>query len=374
MPATTALSLSRLSALAVLLMPTILPAAAEDPRLAVLLERFPDADANSDGVLTEAEAIDFLAKRRGGNKEQNPAIFEPSAADFQAAIEGGKALAFPKTDDGSLRLAMTGHSWVAPGIATLPPLAEAAGYAGHRQVTHTGGGGTGSANAIWLKEFGKWQDGVAAKPTLIPAINTGEWDVMTWGPFLKDEPKYYTQWIDFCLEHNPKTAFYLQDAWPRFDPSYVKLEDTAIIAAIAGEHAFLQKELFQPLYETFEESHPGKVRVIPVAAALVDLMQRYAAGEVAHLNCIDEAKKEGEGKIGFYRDGGHLSRSSGIEHLVGYGYFSMLYRRSPATVEGYAPKGVPPAFDAQMRDAIWKAVVASPFAGIDDADGDGMAD
>ncbi len=134
----------------------------------------------------------------------------------------------------------------------------------------------------------------------------------------------------------------------------------------------MQEQMFGSLYEAFEEKYPGKVRVIPVSAALGDFMRQFAAGEIAHLTCIDEAKRESE--IGFYRDGGHLSRTSGVEHLVGYGYFSMLYRRSPATVDGYEPPNVPPAFDKQMRQAIWKAVVASPFSNIDDADRDGIAD
>ena len=134
----------------------------------------------------------------------------------------------------------------------------------------------------------------------------------------------------------------------------------------------IQEEMFESLYQSFEEKYPGKVRVIPVSAALVDLMQQYAAGEIPHLTCIDEARREDE--VGFYRDGGHLSRTSGIEHLVGYGYFAMLYQRSPATVDGYVPPNVPPAFDKQMREAIWRAVVASPFSGVDDADGDGIAD
>jgi len=345
---------------------------AEDPRLADLLKRFPAADADKDGTLTVAEATQFLRKRRGGNREQNPTLFVPDEAQMKAAINAGRAQAYPKTDDGSLRLAMTGHSWVAPGIKTLPPLAQAAGYAGHRQVTHTGGGGTGSANAIWLKEFGKWRDGVAAKPTLIPAIASGVWDVMTWGPYYADKPDYYSQWIDFCRQHNPETVFFLQDAWPRFDSDYTTMEPAAIASAIAGEHEVIQAEMFAPLYRWFEANYPGRVRVIPVSAALVDLMQQFAAGEIGHLTCIDEAKRDDE--LGFYRDGGHLSRTSGIEHLVGYGYFSMLYRRSPATVEGYAPEGVPPAFDRQMRAAIWKAVVESPFAGIDDEDADGRAD
>ncbi len=345
---------------------------AADPRLAAVLKRFPAADQNKDGELTLEEATNFFRNQRGGKRDQNPTIFKPSDAEMQTAIEGGKALAFPKNDDGSLRLAMTGHSWVAPGIKTLPPIAAAAGYSGHRQVTHTGGGGTGSANAIWLKEFGKWQEGLKAKPKLIPAIVTKEWDVMTWGPYMKDKPEYYSQWIDLCLQHNPQTIFYLQDAWPRFHVDYAKMKSPAIAAAIAEEQVMMQAMMFQPLYEAFEVSHAGKVKVIPVAAALVDLMHRFAAGEVAHLTCFDEAKKDDE--VGFYRDGGHLSRASGIEHLVGYAYFGMLYRRSPETVDGYVPNGVPPAFDRQMRNAAWKAITASPFAGIDDADGDGIAD
>jgi len=348
------------------------PLAAQDARLAKLLDRFPAADGNRDGTLTLVEATDFMIKRRGGNRGQNPTIFVPNDADWKTALEGGKAQAFPKSDDGSLRMAMTGHSWVAPGIRTLPPIAKAAGYAGHRQVTHTGGGGTGAANAIWLKEFGKWKDGVIAKPTLIPAISTGEWDVMTWGPYYADKTAYYSQWIDFCQQHNPGTIFFLQDAWPRFDPDYKTMEPSAIAVAIAGEHELIQAEMFAPLYDVFEETYPGKVQVIPVSAALVDLMQQFADGKIEHLTCIDEAKRDGE--VGFYRDGGHLSRSSGVEHLVGYGYFSMLYRRSPATVEGYSPQGVPPAFDRQMRAAIWKAVVESPLARIDDENGDGIAD
>ena len=53
---------------------------------------------------------------------------------------------------------MTGHSWVAPGRNKLLEIAGAAGYTGHRQRVHGGGGSTGAANAIWLKEFGKWNE------------------------------------------------------------------------------------------------------------------------------------------------------------------------------------------------------------------------
>lgn len=357
--------------IAALLFALPLIAKAQDPRLAELMKRNPEADTNKDGTLSVEEAKEFLSQNRV-KTQQNSTVFIPSEAEMKAAIEGGKALAFPKTEDGSLRIAMTGHSWVEPGIRTLKPLAKAAGYAGHRQVTHTGGGSSGSANAIWLKEFGKYKDGVEAQPILIPAIATGQWDVMTMGPYPGDKLENYTQWVDFCLKHNPKMTFLVQDAWPQFLPNYDSMKPAEAVAAIKGEHEVMQGQMFAPLYGVATLKYPGKVSIIPISAALVDLMEQYAAGKIEHMTCINEAKRDGE--IGFYSDGGHLSQKSGIEHLVGYGYFSMLYRRSPATVKDYVPEGVPPSFDQQMREAIWKAVVNSPFANIDDANGDGVAD
>jgi hypothetical protein len=343
------------------------------------LAQYPEADANKDGILTMEEARAFLQKRRdqggGGAKEQKTTIFKPTAKELQAVIAGGgegKSAGALKHDKGNgLRIVMTGHSWVAPGRKTLPLIASAAGFDGHQQRSHTSGGATGAANAIWLKEFGKWDDSPPL-PVLVPAIATGEWDVMTWGGYIKDKEEYFTQWIDLCLKHNPEMTFFLQDGWPRFDPGFKNMEADAILGAMREGYAGSRANRQRSFYDKLEKKYPGKVHIIPAGAAVVDLIGRYYDGKVPDLDCVDE--KTNGGKKGVYRDGGHLSRASGSEWLVGYIYYGMLYKKSPQLIEGLEPEGVPSRLDETMREVAWKAITSSPFSRITDKDGDGVGD
>jgi hypothetical protein len=354
-------------------------------RLKKGLERFPEADTNKDGILTLEEAAAFMAKRKGnagkasgagGAGRQKTTTFTPTEEDVERIIALGREqktqgpLSFEKGD--GLRVVMTGHSWVAPGRSTLLKIAAAAGLDGHRQRHHTSGGGTGAANAIWLKEFGKWQEGQPPSPILVPAIATGKWDVMTWGSYYEDKSEYYTQWIDLCLKYNPEMTFLIQDGWPRFSPDYKEKEPAEIRGQLNARLTEFQKDFYRPGYESLNEKYPGKVRIIPASLAVVDLINRFYDGKVPDLDCVDE--KTSGGKKGVYRDGGHLSKTSGVEHLVGYLYYGMLYGKSPELIEGYQPQGVPTALDSLLREIAWKAIVESPLAAVDDTDGDGLAD
>lgn len=346
-------------------------------RLQNVLTRFPQADANNDGVLTQDEATAFLQSRRDGNGRgaQRLKVFRPTTEDFEQVIALGNvaeregALEYQKGN--GLRVVMTGHSWVAPGRKTLPIIAAAAGWEGHRQRAHISGGGTGAANSIWLKEFGQWNEN-GPRAVLVPAIATGAWDVMTWGAYYLDRPEYFIQWIDFCLEHNPEMIFRLQDGWPRFDPKYKDMEDDAVRLGLVSDYRVIREELLRPFYDAVEERYPSKVRIIPAGAAVVDLIERYYSGSVPDLDCIDERSQGGS--KGIYRDGGHLSRNSGAEWLVGYLYYGMLYKRSPELIEGFQPEGVPSRFDAVMREVAWSSLTSSAFSGITDLDEDGVAD
>lgn len=352
---------------------------ANNAKLKDALARFPDADADKDGVLTTEEAQAYLAKRRGSDsaaKGQNTTVFRPTLEELGAAIAAGREsngnqpLEFEKGN--GLRIVMTGHSWVAPAVKTLPGIAEAAGLDGHHQRTHTSGGGTGAANAIWLKEFGKYDDGKGLRAVLLPAIATGEWDVMTWGSYYDDKPGYYGQWIDVCLAHNPEMVFYIQDGWPRFLPEYGNLQPADVLAKIEANQAELQGGMYRTLFQSLNETYPGKIHIIPASPIVVELVRGFYEGELPDLDCVDEDRSLD--RNGIYRDGGHLSRTSGTEHLVGYAYFGTLYKKSPALLEGYAPGGVPPKLDKRMREAAWRAITASPFTGIKDANANGIAD
>ena len=107
------------------------------------------------------------------------------------------------------------------------------------------------------------------------------------------------------------------------------------------------------------ETWPNSVQhALVVAKIVVDLVHGFYDGELPDLDCIDENRSDE--KRGIYRDGGHLSRSSGAEHLVGYAYFGMLYGKSPALLEEYKPGDVPPKLDRRMREAAWRVICTMP--------------
>lgn len=356
-----------------------LPTSENNNQLLSVLQNFPSADTDGDEILTLTEANAFLASddampgRRGPKKT----LYIPTPEEILEKSALGESLNADRgplahSQGNGLRVLIIGHSWVAPGRLTLPGIAAAGGFSDHHQRSHHSGGGTGAANAIWTKEFGDWKPDEPANPILLPAILTGEWDVMTWGAYYGDIAPYFTQWIDLCLAHNPDMVFYIQDGWPRFNPGWAGLPPQQISPRIIAQHRQIQERLLRPIYNELEKAYPGKVRVIPAGPAVVDLMLQHLGGQLEHIDCMDE-KSQG-GSSGVLRDGGHLSRKSGIEHLIGYLYYGMLYRQSPELIADYTPEGIPAEFDQHMREVAWRAIVESPFAGIDDADQDGLAD
>jgi hypothetical protein len=265
---------------------------------------------------------------------------------------------------------MTGHSFVAPAVRTLPALAAAAGFDGHHQRAHTSGGSTGSANSIWLSELGKFRNQPAA-PILLPAVATGQWDVMTWGAFYNDTQECYSPWIDVCLAKNPQMKFFVQDGWAQLPRDITAAQAGKCLPLLEAETALGRQKLFQPLSASLEKRYPGKVHFIPAAAAVLEMNRHYFAGELPGLDCLSEHLG---GKRGIYKDGGHLSSSSGLDQIVGYVYFGVLYRQSPARVTAYHPAGVDPTVDRLMREAAWNAIIHSPLSGITDRNGKGVAD
>jgi len=323
-----------------------------NPRLKAYLETHPEADADKDGILTFSEAKAHFAKART-KKAQAP--------------KG--ALSYPKGK--GLRILSTGHSWVAPALKTLPSIAKAAGLDGHRQRSHISGGGTGSANSIWLKEHGKYNR-APAKIVLLPAIATGQWDVMTWGIYTKDRAEYFSQWIDVCLEDNPKMVFYIQDAWPsisRHHKQYKSEADVpldALLAIAKGSNARLAS-----LVEVLEAKYPGKVRIIPAANAMCEVLKLYFAKKLPGIEGLSKHLSRKPNSI--WSDGGHLSPN--MAWWEGYVYYATLYKKSPALIDAPIPGNrIDAELDKRLRACAWKAVVNHPLSGVTDKNANGIGD
>lgn len=361
---------------------TSIPAAAATSESSEQLRRafrqFPTADLNGDGILTDVELRTFHRERAQRMKGRGrPPVFDtlftPAVGDLEAAIEAGRrrhgsALKFPPGN--GLRVLLAGHSWVAPAERTLPAIAAAAGFDGHRQRAHLSAGATGSANAIWLKEFGRFKQD-PPRPNLVPALATGAWDVLICSSYYQDQPAYFTQWIQLGLRFNPEMKFFIQDGWPRVTSDYLKLQPAAAAAKLNGEMQRMVNDYFAPGFTALNQRQPGRVHFIPAGPAIVELTRRYLAGEIPGFDCLSE---HFGGERGIFRDGSHLSKHSGAERLLGYVYFSVLYRRSPTHISGNLSEDVSDATDRQLRQIAWQVVVASPLSGVKDADGDGVAD
>ena len=167
--------------------------------------------------------------------------------------------------------------------------------------------------------------------------------------------------------------FYIQDGWPRYLPSYRDIPRDEVVKAIQKEQEKIQGGMYKMLYRALEEKYPGKVRIIPASVAVVEMIRRFHVGDIPEFDCIDEDRGRG-GKRGIYRDGGHLSSTSGMEQLMGYVYFGMLYEQNPETITNYRPNGISERLDETMRAVAWKAITTGPYSRMDKKKADGSAD
>lgn len=112
--------------------------------LSVSLCGFLSAEETPDPKLLEAAKTFMLSRFKSAPTNQ---FFKPSHEELGLAIHPDatatpkEPLSFPKGN--GVRLLMTGHSWVQPGVRTLPAIAKAGGFDGHHQRWHTSGGSTG---------------------------------------------------------------------------------------------------------------------------------------------------------------------------------------------------------------------------------------
>jgi hypothetical protein len=271
---------------------------------------------------------------------------------------------YPKGN--GLRVLATGHSWVAPALRTLGPIALADGYTGHHLLAHTSGGDKGSVRSIWASEQGLDYPGRNQAPPstiLLPAIATGQWDVMTWGVYRWDKPEDYFPWIDACLKANPAMLFYVQDGWPE-TREFTTPAGEYDLAALHSRQDFINRSVAQ-LVLTLNAKYPGKVHVIPVGDGICKLVTLLLEHK---LPFITEVNSRNTTEPGIYKDGGHLDDvHSGLGWFEGYIYYATLYRKPPAEIKATFP--VPDAaLDKLFRELSWEVVTHHPLSGVTASD------
>ncbi|MEM7144669.1 MAG: hypothetical protein AAF591_06010 [Verrucomicrobiota bacterium] len=380
---------------------------AQSPQqLAKWLQRFPDADTNKDGTLTVEEAVAYRDKTRGNDNSSGggaPRSFkvdpgwdedkfpdhavsykspEEIAAIYEKGEPGrGEVAPFDQPAGDVLRIVGTGHSFMAPGYKTLPRITEAAGFT-QPLHTHTGGGMTGSARYKWEQENGIFEFDKTPTPKILNALANGEWDLMMWGPYFNDRPKYYACWIDFALKHNPEMKFYLSDAWPQLHQlDEMPTSEDVFTVELFDELGAEKNESYNGLINTLREEYGDIIFILPTSDAMTLAAQAYLRGELPGVEGLHKAV--GNKDRSLWRDKlGHLG--PGFERLEGYVFYATLYGKSPELIEGdidfsglerEAGEGYPsPELDRAFRKIAWQAVTNHPLSGITDTNNDGLAD
>jgi len=384
-----------------------------EERLAQLLKRFPQADANGDGKLTPEEfkaAYQQSRRSRQGNARQTSQArmklafdpgwekdeFPPHAVSLKTPEEimaiykdgpagrsaaASDALSFPKPADGVMRIVGTGHSFMAPAYRTLPVICRAAGFE-QPLCLHTGGGVTGSTRYKWEQENGIFEFDGKPLPKLLTAISNAKWEAMIWGPYGGDRPEFYTCWIDFCEKYNPGMKYFLSDAWPA--PGQVrkvfKLKANPESEAFFTDTVYDQLSAhanagFAGLVKTLRES-TDEVYILPTHAAMTEAAKRFIRGELPGVEGL--YKVIGGKERSIWADKiGHLS--PGFDRLEGYVFYATLYGKSPELISEpikfkKAPSFLSADLDKIFREIAWKAVVEHPLSGVTDKNKNGIGD
>jgi len=360
------------------------------------LKRFPAADTNKDGKLTAKEANAFRKKfqsgRKGGIKKDfkvdpgwekdrfpDHAVCYKSAdeiAALYAEVTNGKnVVSYEKPKDGALRIVGTGHSFMAPGFKTFPTIVNASGLKQPPLLTHTGGGMTGSARYKWEQENGIFQFDGKPTPKLLASIANSQWDIMMWGPYLKDRPAFYSCWIEFCVKYNPDMKFYLSDAWPQLDQldKIPKSEDELTTERIRRVETEKFKA-FSSLINALNEKHDDKVFVLPTSEAMTLCVKYYNEGKLPGIDGLH--KVIGKKERSLWKDRlGHLG--PGLDRLEGYVFYATIYGRNPELIKGnvFGESKFPSReLDQRFREIAWQAVLNNPLSGVVDKNENGIAD
>lgn len=357
-----------------------------------LLKRFPGADANKDGKLSDEEIRKFAGGMRGGQRgggvpksfKPNPGWKEDRFPEHAVCYKSPKEISeiyasklgpkrknakpvtlYEKPNDGSLRIVGTGHSFMAPGYKSFPAIARLSGLKQPMPFTHTGGGMTGSARYKWEQENGIFQFDGKPLPKLLASIANAKWDAMMWGPYYQDEPEYYACWIDFCLKYNPDMKFFISDAWPQLEQFKQRPKSAEELTYDAfrklGEE---RNAVTAKIVSQLNRKYSDRVFVMPTSDAMVLAVREFHAGNLPGIDGIH--KVVGGKDRSLWRDRlGHLG--PGLGDLEGYVFYSTIYGKSAESIEkplhnqGQFP-GV--KLDRTFRRIAWEAVSNHPLSGV----------
>lgn len=291
-------------------------------RLAGVLNKFPQSDANGDGILTADEARAFKAKfaerrKLGGVRKSLP----PQTVSGKA-IEG-------KTTEGLNGLYM-GHSFFRPAAADLMKVIPDTNVIEHTGYIVMQGGQGGSPGFLWDNPDNRKKGQVY--------LDTGKVDLLAMTCYSSEDSslEHFAKWFDYAISKNPEITFMVTLPWSKAPHK----AEPDFLAGAEKRAALLHDKLIQPLRDKYPKN---KVLFCPYGLGVYELMARLEKDQLPGVKHVLNPDKKARAKSKISKDqlvndetghGGDL-----VTRLNALLWLQTLYacdvsKMKPQTVEG----------------------------------------
>lgn len=252
------------------------PGAERNERLQQALEKYPEADANGDGILTPREALNYRAQleqeragaRQGRVRKQREPKTVSGQADDDGEVQGFNGL-------------YMGHSFFRPAAFELLDVIPATNVVNHTGYIVSQGGQGGSPASLWAhpENRRKGRD----------HLDSGKVDllVMTYYSPEDSAVEHYARWFDHALGKNPDMTFMIAVPWGKAPHKTGPQE----WAGVEKRLETMFDSLIQPLRDKYPEN---RVLFCPYGLGMRELVERVHEGDllgVKHVLDPDRARR-----------------------------------------------------------------------------------
>jgi len=232
-------------------------------RLRNALQKYPDADANKDGVLSLIEARAYRQKmKRGGAEQVGENAGEP-AADKGPGYSG----------------LYMGHSFFRPSAQALDQIVKETTIAGHKQQHVMAGGINGSPSKMWTNPDTRSR----AKAIL----DSGDIELLVMTYFGEESSlvEHYSRWFDYAISRNPGVTFMVTIPWGK----QLHLADQARLQELTDRST---QQAMTNLIDPLRKKYPdNKVLFCPYGLGAYELINRFNGGKLPGVKYVlDEDK------------------------------------------------------------------------------------
>tara|TARA_Y200000002_G_scaffold181112_1_gene149420 strand:- start:333 stop:998 length:666 start_codon:yes stop_codon:yes gene_type:complete len=163
-------------------------------RLKGMFKKYPEADKNKDGVLTGAEALEFIRSKKGGNPNRKKTAPEAKTVSGEN-VPAGKAI------KGYNGLFM-GHSFFKPAAEHLLKVIPDTNVVNHTEYIVMSGGASGSPGVLWENK--------AKRDLGLKYLDTKKVDFFAMTYYSKENSsvEHYSKWFDYAISKTPRSLLW----------------------------------------------------------------------------------------------------------------------------------------------------------------------